>query len=180
VNYSHALAFLIARGKTKLLLSFRCRAGRKLKHKWTKSYRSKWLLNNTARHDEPDATLQELYIIMWLCSVTTVSLKEWGYWPLLTYYLALFHSRKISCVAVHNLHVCTEDGYFLNMFAVWMLEVPWKLCGGQNVFLIINLLTGLGERPAQYAIVYYQLQTALAQINSMLLIPLLLQASSTK
>jgi len=57
---------------------------------------------------------------------------------------------------------------FFNMFAVWMFGAAIENMWGAKRFLNYYILTGLGAAAAHYAIVYYQLQPALAQINSIL------------
>jgi membrane associated rhomboid family serine protease len=57
---------------------------------------------------------------------------------------------------------------FFNMFAVWMLGSAVENMWGPKRFLNYYILTGLGAAAAHYAIVYYQLQPALEQINGML------------
>lgn len=57
---------------------------------------------------------------------------------------------------------------FFNMFAVWMFGAAIENMWGAKKFLNYYILTGLGAAAAHYAVVYYQLQPALEQLNSML------------
>ena len=57
---------------------------------------------------------------------------------------------------------------FFNMFAVWMFGAAVENMWGPKRFLNYYILTGLGAAVAHYAIVYYQLQPLLTQINSAL------------
>jgi len=60
---------------------------------------------------------------------------------------------------------------FFNMFAVWMFGAAIENMWGPKRFLNYYILTGLGAAAAHYAIVYYQLQPAIEQLNSMLANP---------
>jgi rhomboid family protein len=57
---------------------------------------------------------------------------------------------------------------FFNMFAVWMFGAAVENMWGPKRYLNYYLLTGLGAAVAHYAIVYFQLQPLLAQLNSAL------------
>ena len=57
---------------------------------------------------------------------------------------------------------------FFNMFAVWMFGTAIENIWGAKRFLNYYILTGLGAAVTHYALVYYELQPALAQINDML------------
>ncbi|HLG35069.1 MAG TPA: rhomboid family intramembrane serine protease [Bacteroidia bacterium] len=57
---------------------------------------------------------------------------------------------------------------FFNMFAVWMFGAAVENMWGPKRFLNYYILTGLGAAAAHYAIVFYQLQPAIEQLNSML------------
>ncbi|MBK5286313.1 MAG: rhomboid family intramembrane serine protease, partial [Bacteroidia bacterium] len=57
---------------------------------------------------------------------------------------------------------------FFNMFAVWMFGTAVENMWGPKRFLNYYILTGLGAAAAHYAIVYYQMQPALAQIDDLL------------
>ena len=62
---------------------------------------------------------------------------------------------------------------FFNMFALWMFGSAVENMWGPKRFLNYYILTGLGAAAAHYAIVFYQLQPALEQIDSMLSNPVL-------
>jgi membrane associated rhomboid family serine protease len=57
---------------------------------------------------------------------------------------------------------------FFNMFAVWMFGAAIENMWGPKRYLNYYILTGLGAAAAHYAIVYYQLQPAIEQLNLML------------
>lgn len=57
---------------------------------------------------------------------------------------------------------------FFNMFAVWMFGAAVENMWGPKRYLNYYILTGLGAAAAHYAIVYYQLQPTLAEINNLL------------
>ena len=52
-----------------------------------------------------------------------------------------------------------------NMFAVFMFGAAIESVWGPKKFLTYYILTGLGAAVAHYAIVYYQMQPAMAFIN---------------
>lgn len=54
---------------------------------------------------------------------------------------------------------------FFNMFAVFMFGAAIENVWGPKKFLTFYILTGLGAAVAHYAIVYYQMQPAMAFIN---------------
>src|SRR5258706_9522002 len=113
---------------------------------------------------------KNIIIINVIMFITTVVFERMGIDLVDILGLHYFQSEKIHVwqfITYMFMHGGVANIFF-NMFAVWMFGTAVENMWGPKRFLNYYILTGLGAAAAHYAIVYYQMQPALAQINEML------------
>jgi membrane associated rhomboid family serine protease len=113
---------------------------------------------------------KNIIIINVIMFITTIVLAQQGIDLIDILGLHYFESEKFH-IWQFITYMFMHGGWahiFFNMFAVWMFGAAIENMWGPKRYLNYYLLTGLGAAVAHYAIVYYQLQPVITQIDSAL------------